>query len=106
MLMRYKQLRAPAAMDTSSLFTHVVRRSCVRGVGPRLYKTKNNVNTSSLSRAVPRVAEATVLGVIEDDKQGYAVVLDRTIFHPQGGGQPSDTGAVHKVSDYHTAHCF
>jgi alanyl-tRNA synthetase len=25
---------------------------------------------------------------------GYAVTLDRTIFHPQGGGQPSDVGYI------------
>lgn len=36
--------------------------------------------------------EATVLGVVEDDSQGSAIILDRTIFHPQGGGQPSDEG--------------
>lgn len=26
----------------------------------------------------------------------YSVVLDRTVCYPQGGGQPSDTGAVYK----------
>lgn len=40
----------------------------------------------------PRVAEATVIGTARDEKQGLAVILDRTIFHPQGGGQPSDCG--------------
>lgn len=35
--------------------------------------------------------EATLLSVIEDRRM---VVLDRTIFYPQGGGQPSDTGIV------------
>lgn len=24
----------------------------------------------------------------------YIVILDRTIFHPQGGGQPSDDGYI------------
>lgn len=24
----------------------------------------------------------------------FIVVLDRTIFHPQGGGQPSDVGTI------------
>jgi Ser-tRNA(Ala) deacylase AlaX len=28
----------------------------------------------------------------------YAVVLEETIFHPQGGGQPSDTGRISLVS--------
>ncbi|CAM9720730.1 unnamed protein product [Ectocarpus sp. 8 AP-2014] len=39
-------------------------------------------------------SEATVLGVVEDDSQGFAIILDRTIFHPQGGGQPSDEGTI------------
>lgn len=25
---------------------------------------------------------------------GYEVILDRTVFHPQGGGQPSDVGHI------------
>lgn len=39
--------------------------------------------------------EAKVLGVVDEDEtqgQGPAVILDKTIFHPQGGGQPSDEG--------------
>jgi Ser-tRNA(Ala) deacylase AlaX len=29
------------------------------------------------------------------------MVLDRTIFHPQGGGQPNDEGFIkHKDNDY------
>ena len=27
-------------------------------------------------------------------KDGYAVVLDRTAFFPEGGGQPYDTGSL------------
>eukprot|EP00752_Nemacystus_decipiens_P004913 g4472.t1 len=40
------------------------------------------------------VDEAVFLGVVHDEAQGPAVVLDRTIFHPQGGGQPSDQGTI------------
>lgn len=46
-------------------------------------------------RVPPRLtlfAEAVVMGVVEDEKQGSALILDRTVFHPQGGGQPSDHG--------------
>ncbi|MBI3458970.1 hypothetical protein HY061_01765 [Candidatus Azambacteria bacterium] len=32
--------------------------------------------------------------VIEHDEQGMAVILDQTIFYPQGGGQPTDTGTI------------
>lgn len=38
--------------------------------------------------------EATLLGIVRDEKQGTAIILDRTIFHPQGGGQPSDQGKL------------
>ena len=36
---------------------------------------------------------ATVLGVEQSD-EGWTVVLDATVFHPQGGGQPSDVGVM------------
>jgi alanyl-tRNA synthetase len=37
--------------------------------------------------------EAVVLDVFERD-EGYDVVLDQTMFYPEGGGQPPDTGAL------------
>ena len=39
--------------------------------------------------ATSRVFEATVERVLDD-----AVVLDRTLFYPSGGGQPADTGTL------------
>ena len=36
---------------------------------------------------------ATILEQAEDEKGSY-VVLDQTIFYPQGGGQPSDRGII------------
>lgn len=43
-------------------------------------------------------AEATVVGVLGDEEQGTtAIVLDRTVFHPQGGGQPSDHGTFDQL---------
>jgi len=37
--------------------------------------------------------EAVVLDVL-DREDGYDVVLDQTMFYPEGGGQPSDTGTL------------
>jgi Ser-tRNA(Ala) deacylase AlaX len=37
--------------------------------------------------------EANVLSV-EEGENGVALILDRTPFYPQGGGQPSDTGTI------------
>jgi len=37
--------------------------------------------------------EAMVLDVFERE-DGYDVVLDRTLFYPEGGGQPADTGTL------------
>ncbi|MFB6198187.1 MAG: alanine--tRNA ligase, partial [Halobacteriaceae archaeon] len=37
--------------------------------------------------------EAVILDVFERD-EGYDVVLDQTMFYPEGGGQPPDTGTL------------
>ncbi|ARS89721.1 alanine--tRNA ligase [Natrarchaeobaculum aegyptiacum] len=37
--------------------------------------------------------EAVVLDVFERE-EGYDVVLDQTMFYPEGGGQPADTGTI------------
>ena len=49
--------------------------------------------TEKLYYADPYLKEmdATVLSC-EERKNGYAVLLDRTVFYPTGGGQPYDTG--------------
>ncbi|OEL37083.1 hypothetical protein BAE44_0001898 [Dichanthelium oligosanthes] len=41
---------------------------------------------------------ATVIAVHQEEGGRVAVVLDATVFHPQGGGQPADTGAISAAS--------
>ena len=38
-------------------------------------------------------SKATFIEIKENEK-GKAVILDETIFYPQGGGQPADTGKI------------
>jgi misacylated tRNA(Ala) deacylase len=39
-------------------------------------------------------ARQTDAVVLETDPDGHAVLLDRTVFYPGGGGQPADTGQL------------
>ncbi|KAK8684520.1 hypothetical protein V6N13_040544 [Hibiscus sabdariffa] len=39
-------------------------------------------------------SKATLIHYFKGDDGRKALILDNTIFHPQGGGQPSDTGFV------------
>lgn len=42
--------------------------------------------------------QARVLSCAPAEAGAYAVELDATLFHPQGGGQPSDVGALDGVA--------
>jgi alanyl-tRNA synthetase len=39
-------------------------------------------------------ADGTVVRAVKEQGSNYYVVLASTIFHPKGGGQPSDTGSL------------
>ena len=41
--------------------------------------------------------QANVVQCIPDGEGGYVIELDETLFHPQGGGQPSDGGTIDGV---------
>lgn len=47
--------------------------------------------------AYARATDGRVVSVV--DESGPAVVLDRTVFYPGGGGQPSDTGTLRRLAD-------
>ncbi|WNN49153.1 alanyl-tRNA editing protein [Siccibacter colletis] len=44
------------------------------------------------------MGEATVLRCEQNAQGDYEVELDRTLFHPQGGGQPADSGTINGAS--------
>ena len=48
--------------------------------------------------AYARSAEARVVAV-DDDGETLLVILDRTVFYPGGGGQPSDRGTILRAAD-------
>jgi len=37
---------------------------------------------------------ATVLAIETSEEKGVSIILDQTIFYPQGGGQPADQGQI------------
>ena len=49
--------------------------------------------------AYARSARTRVRGVETGDGTGTLVVLDRTVFYPGGGGQPSDRGLLLRATD-------
>ena len=50
-------------------------------------------NTLYLSNTYSFELDASIL-MVEKDEKGSYILLDQTIFYPQGGGQPSDQGVL------------
>ncbi|XWS53626.1 hypothetical protein CRYUN_Cryun10bG0017000 [Craigia yunnanensis] len=46
-------------------------------------------------------SKATLLFYFKGDDGRKALILDSTIFHPQGGGQPSDSGSICVTNSNH-----
>ena len=57
----------------------------------KLYKLETVV---SAIRPFPALEEANRLLFKQGTDEDFAVVTEKTIFHPQGGGQPSDEGSI------------
>jgi alanyl-tRNA synthetase len=51
-----------------------------------------------LREMATRRGQAKVLKVVKEKQTHAYLVLDRTIFHPKGGGQPSDKGTIQSPS--------
>jgi alanyl-tRNA synthetase len=47
-----------------------------------------------LSDSYQRKCESQVLKIAQEKKRRIYLILDQTIFHPKGGGQPSDQGIL------------
>lgn len=45
-------------------------------------------------------AQAKVIEAIKWNDERLAIVLDQTIFYPQGGGQPYDIGFIKSASGF------
>lgn len=58
----------------------------------KLYLTSNSLTCT-----------ANVLECYQSDDERYAVRLDKTLFHPQGGGQPCDKGSINGHEVLHVA---
>ncbi len=62
------------------------------------------METEKLYYSDPFLKEFTATVVsCDEDKNGFAVILDRTAFYPEGGGQPADHGMMDgiAVTDVH-----
>ena len=88
----YHQYNHPPSFVTSYICTRHARSRYIFSIVHFTHNDELIDLARTLSAGLCAAAEAQVLGVVEDEKQGPAIILDKTVFHPQGGGQPSDCG--------------
>jgi alanyl-tRNA synthetase len=53
-----------------------------------------------LGDSYAKTCQAKVLRAEFDGKKNVYLILDKTIFHPKGGGQPTDKGVIHNQKFY------
>lgn len=63
------------------------------------FRLESTIVTEKLFYKDPykRDFDAVVTGLEPDGKKGFRILLDRTCFYPEGGGQPSDSGDLNGV---------
>jgi alanyl-tRNA synthetase len=50
-----------------------------------------------LRETTTQKGDSNVLRVVPEKRTHAYLILDRTVFHPKGGGQPSDKGTIHST---------
>jgi Ser-tRNA(Ala) deacylase AlaX len=87
----------------SSVIVDTIILAYIAKIVNRFYSSTNNYYSSQIMTKLEYLddtyqfqSEAKVIEIKTTEK-GIAVILDKTIFYPQGGGQPADNGKI--VSD-------
>lgn len=85
---------------TKKLYVFVVSLMALAQNGSTAEKIENEAATKLLylEDTYKFEGEGNVIDKGKDEKKGNYVVLDKTLFYPQGGGQPSDIGVM-KIND-------
>ncbi len=58
------------------------------------FSTLKNTNLFYLADSGLLETEALIIGFLDTEDDSKAIILDSTIFYPQGGGQPFDQGVI------------
>ncbi len=58
------------------------------------FSALKNTNLLYLADSGLLETEALIIGFLDAEDDSKAIILDSTIFYPQGGGQPFDQGVI------------